>query len=128
MPRNSTHRSRTHRSTKKGMQAELDRLRQELETMNAAEQGVPIRNLAVQEPSSTSKDGVLKKTTKRGVASKVMWLAILVGAAFGIYALVKFMQDNNIQFTQGEAGTTPITMQEVALHNKPEDCWLVYHG
>jgi cytochrome b involved in lipid metabolism len=55
-------------------------------------------------------------------------LVLLGGVVAGIVSLVDFMKTNDIQFIPNKAGTTAITMSELALHSTPDDCWVVLHG
>jgi cytochrome b involved in lipid metabolism len=115
------------KSSRAGMQAEVERLRSEIETLKAAEQGFSMRNYSIQHQDPRSSNGVFK-ISKRGLFSKVIWLLIFGGVVFGIFTLINFMNENGIRFTRGEAGNTLLTISEVALHNKAEDCYVIYHG
>jgi cytochrome b involved in lipid metabolism len=119
------------------VQAQIERLRREmkyLEDLQQLEEGPcfnngppmppPARNLAIQEQPS---NGHSKPVNKRGAIGNFFRLMLLGGTIAGIVSLVNFMKDNNIGFLQGDPGTTPFTLAEVALHNTPDDCWMVIH-
>lgn len=69
-----------------------------------------------------------KETSYRRPMSITLWLLIIGGIAFGVIRLVDFMKENDITFTKGEPGNSPITHSELALHNTPADCWVAFHG
>jgi cytochrome b involved in lipid metabolism len=78
-----------------------------------------------EQPSTKPKNS---NNVHRKCLSMFVGLVLLGGVVVSIVALVDFMKTNDIQFVPDEAGTTAITMSELALHSTPDDCWVVLHG
>jgi cytochrome b involved in lipid metabolism len=121
------------------VQAHIERLRREmkdLEDLQQLKEGPcfnngppmpnPARNFAIQEQPSNGPSRPVS-SGRRGVIGKIVRLVLLGGTIAGIVSLVNFMKDNNIGFLQSDPGNTPFTLTEVALHNTPDDCWMVIH-
>lgn len=107
------------------MEAELEEIRHNLETIRAFANGTSIpftwdrsRN---QEQSSSGQP-------YRKPISRLVWLLIIGGLSGGTIAVIAFMKANDIRFVQGEPGDTPVTVSELKLHNTPADCWVALHG
>jgi cytochrome b involved in lipid metabolism len=107
------------------MEAELEGLRQELETMQSFAQSstIPFPSDASYNQEQPSSGRPYRKPISRGI-----WLLIIGIVPFGVIALIGFMKSNDIKFSQDEPGNTPITLSELALHNTPKDSWVALHG
>ena len=70
-----------------------------------------------------------RSTPDRSSAASYVSEGQLLGVMVAvIVALVNFIKTNDVQFTPDGPGNTPIVLSELALHNTPQDCWVVLHG
>jgi cytochrome b involved in lipid metabolism len=112
--------------------AEIERIRREIAELQRAERGGapprgPPKDLSVQEqPSTSTSNG--KYGIHRKLLSVFVGLMLLGGMVVGVAALADNMKNNDIHFTPDDPGNTPIALSELALHNTPQDCWVVLHG
>jgi cytochrome b involved in lipid metabolism len=88
-----------------------------------------------QEPTTKNPDDQTTTSTKkapRGKSKKyisiLFGLAFLAGLVFAIMALVDFMKEGNVKFVEQEPATAVIAMEELALHDSEDDCWVGVHG
>ena len=110
---------------------EIERLQREIAELQRAERGnvAPppmLKDFSIQEqPSSSSKE---RRLVTKKVLSMTIGAIIVAGIVLGIMTLSDFMKSNDIQFSQDAPGNAPITMSELALHNSPDDCWVLFYG
>lgn len=98
---------------------------------------VPPEDFAQEEDSSAT-GGDDGKEVKRIVPRALAWLlglGFVVALGFGIAALVEFCKENRIQLrpttTTAAVGTDAlrvVSLNELAAHSTPEDCWVSYHS
>ena len=69
---------------------------------------------------------------KRKICCAIVGTILILGIIVGVTDVFHFMKRNGIELlpssSSSEAGTTPITLNELALHSTPEDCWVAIHG
>jgi len=115
-------------------EAEVERLRGIIAGLQYAERGgdapppQPLKDFAIQEQPSSSPSAFRYKKIYRQCVSAFGALVLVGGIALGIILLKDFLRTNDISLIPNQPGTTQITSTELALHNTPDDCWIVLHG
>ena len=68
---------------------------------------------------------------KRKICCIIVGVILILGILVGVMDVFHFMKRNGIELlpsSSSVAGTTPISLNELALHNTPDDCWVAIHG
>jgi cytochrome b involved in lipid metabolism len=115
----------------------LSKVRWEIARLQSLERGLVVKSSS-RSPFTVQSDVEAKEARPTGGTKIRKCLAIVVGlgllAGFALLAVLGAVEQmkgtRNVRFVVGEsggAGNSPVTFQELQMHNTEEDCWVVLH-
>ena len=109
----------------------LSSLRWEISRLQTLEQGLekfskPIKtqssHVLLEASRQARRDTMIRKSL-----AIVVGIGLLAGSTMAVLALVQVMKDKNVRFVGESGGNSPVTWQELQMHNTKQDCWLLLH-